>query len=318
MIEFFVMAFFVAGAQQQPPAKQPAAQGTPTQATPGAPALAGEPLTHPVTIAADRLEILGKEHRAVWSGNVRAQRGEALLTCDRLTAAYVTPEQIKDLTCEGGVKVVEGERTASGQTALFDNVTGVLTLSGEPEARLGKNEMKGAKVTFDVGADTVRVDQARTTFETTASGRGPIAGAPPGFKRPITITSHRLDVRNARRQATWSGNVRARHEDVLISCDRLVATYTATQEIRRMSCIGDVEVKDGDTWARGERADFQADQGTIVVTGAPEAMQAGNRLRATKVTFRIGSDAIEVENAQAILRTSPDGRPALPKKGKAP
>lgn len=307
MIEFFVMAFFIAG----PPHAQAAAQAqTPP---PGAPKTPTVTLSHPVTIAADKLEILGKQSQAIWSGNVRAQRGEALLTCERLTAAYTTPEDIRRLTCGGGVRVVEGDRTASGETADFDNVSGLLELTGSPQAHLGRNVMKGSKVAFDVGRDTLRVENAKTTFESIASGRTPTAGGVPGFKRPIAITSQRLEVQNGRRQATWLGNVRARHDDMLLTCDRLIATYTAEQEIRQMSCIGHVEVQDGNTWARGERADFHADSGTVVVTGDPEVKQGANHLRASRVTFRMGSDALEIENARAILRTAPDGRPQLPR-----
>lgn len=304
-----MMAFFVAGAP--PPSLVTGATpdgGTPPQP----PSLAGAPLTRPVTIAADKLEILGKQNQAIWSGHVRAQRDEALLTCDRLTAAYATPENIKRLTCAGGVKVVEGERSASGDQADFDNVTGVLELTGAPQAKLGPNEMQGSKVTFDVGKDTLRVDQARTTFESTP-GKSPVATTVAGFKRPIVIQSTRLDVHNGRRQATWVGKVRARHDDMLLTCDRLVASYTAEQEIRRMSCIGNVQVEDGETWARGERADFDPDRGTVVVTGSPEARQGGNHLKASRVTFRIGSDVLEIDNAQAIIRTSPSGAPQPPK-----
>lgn len=311
MIEFFVMAFFIAGQAAPPVQGAPVAQPQPPVSTkPAAPRV----LSHPVTIAADKLEILGKENRAIWSGNVRAQRGEALLTCDRLTAAYTTPEDIRRLTCSGGVRVVEGERNASGDTADFDNVTGVLVLTGDPVAHLGRNVMKGSRVVFDVGRDTLQVQNAKTTFESTPSSRTPSSGGIPGFQRPIAITSNRLEIQNARRQATWLGNVRARHDDMLLTCDRLVATYTAEQEIRRMSCIGNVEVQDGDTWARGERADFRADRGTVVVTGSPEVKQGANHLSATRVTFKVGSDVLEIDNAKAILRSAPGAQPGRRRK----
>ena len=121
---------------------------------------------HPVEITADTLEILGRRNQAVWSGNVRARRGETDLTCDRLVATYTREHEISRIDCIGDVEVVDGTKWARGERASFDNVTGVLQLTGNPEARQGPNHMRGTKVTFNVGKDVSHVENARTVFET--------------------------------------------------------------------------------------------------------------------------------------------------------
>jgi lipopolysaccharide export system protein LptA len=62
-------------------------------------------------------------------------------------------------------------------------------------------------------------------------------------------------------------------------------------------------VRDGEKWARGDRAEFDNVRGVLVVTGNPEARQGPNFMRGTKVTFVVGKDTLEVENARTVFET---------------
>jgi lipopolysaccharide export system protein LptA len=137
------------------------------------------------------------------------------------------------------------------------------------------------------------------------------AVSPANFKRPVEITADRLAITGRRNEAVWYGHVKARRGPTLLRCDRLTAHYTQAQEITRIECVGGVEVEDGDRWAKGERADFDNVAGVLEVTGSPEARQGPNRMRGTKVTFRVEKDVIEVENAQTVFETSGRGVPGL-------
>jgi lipopolysaccharide export system protein LptA len=152
MIEYFLIGLFLS----QPGSPRPQAK-----------AAAAPTLKHPVAITADRLEIFGKKQQAVWSGKVKARRGETDLTCERLVAHYTKAQEITRIECTGVVEVVDGNKWAKGERAEFDNVTGVLEVTGSPEARQGPNTMRGTKVTFHVGRDVIQVENARTQFETT-------------------------------------------------------------------------------------------------------------------------------------------------------
>ena len=165
MIEFFLMAFFMASGPERP-----ASDG-------GTAAPAGSPANfkRPVEITADKLAIAGKRSEAIWSGHVKARRGTTLLRCDRLIAHYTRAQEITRIECVGGVEVEDGDRWAKGERADFDNVTGVLEVTGSPEARQGPNHMRGTKVTFLVEKDVIEVQNAQTVFETSARG-GPVPG----------------------------------------------------------------------------------------------------------------------------------------------
>jgi len=148
----------------------------------------------------------------------------------------------------------------------------------------------------------------------------PRAVAPLEFKRPVEILADKLEIIGKRNEAIWSGHVRAKRGPTHLRCNRLIAHYSGQQEITRIECVGEVEVEDGDRWAKGEHADFDNLAGVLVVTGAPEARQGPNHMRGTKVTFKVDQDTLEVENAVALFETSGRGLPhsnAKPK-GKQP
>lgn len=123
-------------------------------------------LKHPVEISADKLEILARKNQAIWVGHVKARRGSTHLSCDRLVAHYTSTQEVVRLECTGGVEVTDGNRWARGARADFDNVAGILVVTGSPEARQGPNQMWGTKVTFYIETDLLEVEQARTVFET--------------------------------------------------------------------------------------------------------------------------------------------------------
>ncbi len=64
------------------------------------------------------------------------------------------------------VEVVDGDRWAKGERAEFDNVAGVLEVTGSPEARQGPNTMRGTRVLFFLGRDLLQVENATTTIDT--------------------------------------------------------------------------------------------------------------------------------------------------------
>lgn len=128
----------------------------------------------------------------------------------------------------------------------------------------------------------------------------------------IDIKSDRLEIQGKNNQAVWVGRVRAKRGDTELSCDRLIAHYTANQQISRIECLGSVEMRDGDRWAKGERAEFDNQRGVLVVTGSPEARQGVNHMRGTKVTFHMEKDVVEVENP--VVTITPGTLPGADKK----
>src|SRR5919106_49946 len=176
MIEYFLMAFFAAGAADGGTSGSAVAPRT-------APLGDGRPVPpsdfkNPVEITADRFEIQGKRQEAVWIGHVKAVRGRTLLTCERLIAHYTRATEITRIECVGDVEATHGDMWARGERADFDNVRGILVVTGAPQARKGPNAMKGSRITVDVVRDTILVENAQTVFESSPTRLGaPKSGA---------------------------------------------------------------------------------------------------------------------------------------------
>lgn len=165
MIEFLVMAFFVA--QPVPASAASADGGTPPAADAGprgpSSSLAPTNLKEPVQISADRIE--GERTQATLTGNVKATHRTLGLRCDKMIAYYTQPRVVTRVVCTGAVQAEDGDRMARGERAEYDVASGVLVVTGSPEARQGTTYMRGTKVRLTLGSERLEVENAVIIFE---------------------------------------------------------------------------------------------------------------------------------------------------------
>ncbi len=156
MIEYLVMAFFVA----QPPeagASAPQAEARP-------PVVAPAQLRNPVEITAKRVS--GTRNQATFTGDVLVKQRTLELRCDKMVAHYNGPREVTRVECVGNVHAVDEDRTARGERAVYDVPSGVLVVTGNPEARQGTTFLSGTKVRMTVGNENFEVENARVIVET--------------------------------------------------------------------------------------------------------------------------------------------------------
>ena len=264
---------------------------------------AGVLLSRPVQVSADKLELLNKEQRAVYTGHAKAIRDTTTLTCDRITVEYGADREVSRILARGNVEAVDGERWARGEEADYDNQPGTLVVRGNPQARQGKREVQGELVTIITGSDRVTVQKARTRVEDEKGlARDGGVGAGP---QKITIDADQLVLDEQKNVAVWKGHVVAKRSDTTITAPELTALYDDGGNITRLQARGGVEATEKDRWARGQRGDYDVDKGVLVVTGQPQAKQGNNRMKGTKVTFFTGADFLEVENATTVIEVEP-------------
>jgi len=176
VIEFLVMAFFVA--QPLPAvAATPVDGGTPpVSADAGTPAASSSPLgpvdlKEPVQINADLIE--GGKSQATLTGNVKVKHRTLDLKCDRMIAYFASTRVVTRVVCTGGVNAVDGDRMARGERAEYDVASGVLVVTGTPEARQGTTYMRGTKVRLTLGSERLDVENAVIIFESPPSAPAP-------------------------------------------------------------------------------------------------------------------------------------------------
>ena len=253
---------------------------------------AGVLFKRPAQITADHFDVVNKEQNAEYTGHVKVLRDTLTMTCDRLIVLYGQTHEITKLLARGNVVAVDKDRWAAGDEADYDNATDVLLVRGNPQARQGKREVTGTLVTFVNGSERIAVTKAKTRVDNQVDG-----GAPD--KIAIDADSMVLDEHQS--QATWAGHVKAKRGETTLLAPVMTATYDDQGTVTKIEGHGGVEATQGNKWARGQRADYDALRGVLVVTGNPEARQDRNRMKGTKVIFYQAADKLEVENVTSII-----------------
>lgn len=185
----------VAQAQQQAPARSGAAPAQPAAKPAAAPAKArggapGSPFggmggdsKEPIKIDADKLDVLDKDNKAIFSGNVVAVQGETTVRCSTMTVFYegrgqngagkrTTPAPapaagaapssndgaIKRIECAGPVTVVSKTQAATSDNAVFDRANNKVIMTGNVALNDGPNITRGERLVYDTQTGIANVD----------------------------------------------------------------------------------------------------------------------------------------------------------------
>ena len=179
----------------------------------------------PIQIEAATLEMRDKKKEATFSGNVKVIQGDTTMTSKTLVvfyesggapaggAAAATPanakaapakgapmpaaapgpggaSSIKRLEARGNVVVTQKDQVVTGETAVFDTKTNLVTMLGGVVLTQGKNVLRGDRLMVDMttGVSRVESDSGRVQGLFQSSGQGgpglpgltpaPAAGAP--------------------------------------------------------------------------------------------------------------------------------------------
>lgn len=125
----------------------------------------GKRETKPVTIRADRLEYFDQGRKASYRGNVRLQTENTTLEADRLDAYFsnlptAAAVELERAVADGGVKVTQPERRATGHHAEYFAAEGKIVMSGGPPSLYDaeKGSTTGQRLTFYIRDDRLLVD----------------------------------------------------------------------------------------------------------------------------------------------------------------
>lgn len=138
----------------------------------------------PIKIDADKLDVLDKENKAVFTGNVVAVQGETTVRCSVMTVLYegrggqggaaagrtgqapaagAAPGQandssIKRILCKGPVTVVSKTQAATSDNAEFDRANNVVIMTGNVALNDGPNITRGEKLTYNTVTGIANVE----------------------------------------------------------------------------------------------------------------------------------------------------------------
>ncbi len=139
----------------------------------------------PIQIEAATLEMRDKKKEATFSGNVKVVQGDTTMTSKKLVVFYeltqpapaepkataksappmqsATPgpggaSSIKRLEAKGNVVVTQKDQVVTGETAVFDTKTNLVTMLGDVVLTQGKNVLRGDRLLVDMTTGVSRVE----------------------------------------------------------------------------------------------------------------------------------------------------------------
>jgi len=130
----------------------------------------------PILVEADRLEVRDEEKIAIYSGNVKVRQAETVMETAKLIVHYTGNSEddaaassaepaggeagsglaggpgssITLIEAEGGVMVNTEDKTATGDRAVFDMETEIVTLYGNVVLTQGDNVLRGEKLVVNL------------------------------------------------------------------------------------------------------------------------------------------------------------------------
>jgi lipopolysaccharide export system protein LptA len=166
----------------------------------------------PIQIEAATLEMRDKKKEATFAGNVKVVQGDTTLTSKVLVVFYdstpaaaapaanskataksapmqsATPgpggsSSIKRLEAKGNVVVTQKDQVVTGETAVFDTKTNLVTMLGGVILTQGKNVLRGDRLMVDMttGVSRVESDSGRVQglFQSSGQSGSPLPGPSP-------------------------------------------------------------------------------------------------------------------------------------------
>lgn len=122
---------------------------------------------------------------------------------------------------------------------------------------------------------------------------------------PVEVSSDELSVDQQTGSAVFTGNVVIGQGDMRLSAQRVMVVYRATQDgIAKMEATGGVTLVSGADAAESQRADYDIDEGTIVMRGNVLLAQGASALSADTMTIRLTDGTARMSgNVRTRLQT---------------
>ena len=118
----------------------------------------------PVKIEANSLEVQDNKKVAIFAGNVVVRQGDVTIRTSRLTVHYSgevgnaeSEQKISKLEATGKVVVKSKDQTATGDWAVFEMKSQIVTLGDNVVLSQGRNVIKGHKLVVDLANGTSKL-----------------------------------------------------------------------------------------------------------------------------------------------------------------
>jgi len=115
-------------------------------------------LSKAINIKSDTMEYDNRANKAIFKGNVVARQDDIVMFANTMHVYYEGSDGLSKIDARGNVRVVQGDRVATGSRIIFNNANKTIVATGSPRVWQGDNVVHGGKI-------TVYLKEERTVVE---------------------------------------------------------------------------------------------------------------------------------------------------------
>jgi len=121
-------------------------------------------LSKAISINSDTMEYDNRANKGIFKGNVVARQDDIVMFANSMHVYYSDGGGLSRVDAQGNVRVVQGDRIATGSSIIFNNATQTIVATGSPRVWQGDNVVHGTKI-------TVYLKEERTVVESDSNSR---------------------------------------------------------------------------------------------------------------------------------------------------
>lgn len=213
---------------------------------------------------------------ATFLDEVLVRDGDDVLRCDQLRIHFAKPGGAQKIEAITGVDLQQRDTRIQAGRAVYDVKANTIQISENPKWRSGLREGSAGQLLIDREAETLAAEgqvymklpltNLVLSTELTQTNSAPT-------NRYIEIRSDRFEYADAQSnrvaEAVYLGHVQATQAEALLSCEKLTATFAASNRLSRLRAAENVEIRAAKNKVFGREANYDFDAETVTVTGEP-------------------------------------------------
>jgi len=112
----------------------------------------------PIKIKSDKLFADNERKMATFTGNVAARQGDLTIYADKLVVSYADDNgEVSSAEVFGNVRILQGERRAQSDHAVYDAQKATIVLDGNPKVFQNSDTISGKVITYYLDQDKSEV-----------------------------------------------------------------------------------------------------------------------------------------------------------------
>jgi lipopolysaccharide transport protein LptA len=134
----------------------------------------------------------------------------------------------------------------------------------------------------------------------------PLRSSLKSSKSPWSFACDEIRLFNKENRTQCRGHVVMRRDDIKITCDLFEAFTDDKKDLRRMVCLENVVMQKAEGTSTSEKAEFEADNQTLTLSGNPIVRQNGNEFKGDVIVYDLKNDRLSVKRVRGKIAGQPN------------